>query len=96
MLVGDGTYFMNPMELITALQEKLKITVIISENHGFQVIRRHLNFFESQDPARSFWNFNAEFTNNTAGAGGSPIASLLLGYPTQITRAGIAAMLIWF
>jgi 3D-(3,5/4)-trihydroxycyclohexane-1,2-dione acylhydrolase (decyclizing) len=39
-LVGDGTYFMNPMELITALQEKLKITVIISENHGFQVIRR--------------------------------------------------------
>ena len=54
---------------------------------GWQTVRRHLNFFESQDPARSFWNFNAEFTNNTAGAGGSPIASFLLGYPTQITRA---------
>jgi 3D-(3,5/4)-trihydroxycyclohexane-1,2-dione acylhydrolase (decyclizing) len=40
VLIGDGTYFMNPMELITALQEKLKITVVISENHGFQVIRR--------------------------------------------------------
>ncbi len=54
---------------------------------GWQSIRRHLNFFESQDPARGFWNFNAEFTNNSRGAGGSPIASLLLGYPTSITRA---------
>ncbi|MFN7939472.1 MAG: TonB-dependent receptor [Bryobacteraceae bacterium] len=54
---------------------------------GWQTIRRHLNFFESQDPARGFFNFNAEFTNNTRGAGGSPIASLLLGYPTQISRA---------
>jgi hypothetical protein len=54
---------------------------------GWQTIRRHLNFFESQDPARGFFNFNGEFTNNTAGQGGSPIASLLLGYPTQITRA---------
>lgn len=54
---------------------------------GFQTIRRHLNFFESQDPARGFWNFNAEFTNDTRGAGGSPMASLLLGFPTQISRA---------
>lgn len=54
---------------------------------GWQTIRRHLNFFESQDPARGFFNFNGEFTNNSRGAGGSPIASLLLGYPTQITRA---------
>jgi hypothetical protein len=53
---------------------------------GWQTIRRHLNFFESQDPARGFFNFNAEFTNNGQ-SGGSPIASLLLGYPTQITRA---------
>lgn len=54
---------------------------------GWQTVRRHLNFFESQDPARGFWNFNSEFTNNTTGAGGSPIASLLLGYPQQISRA---------
>lgn len=54
---------------------------------GWQTVRRHLNFFESQDPARGFFNFNAEFTNNSRGAGGSPIASLLLGYPTSITRA---------
>jgi 3D-(3,5/4)-trihydroxycyclohexane-1,2-dione acylhydrolase (decyclizing) len=38
--IGDGTYLMNPTELVTAAQEGLKITVVISENHGFQCIRR--------------------------------------------------------
>jgi 3D-(3,5/4)-trihydroxycyclohexane-1,2-dione acylhydrolase (decyclizing) len=38
--VGDGTYLLNPGELVTAVQHGLKITVVISENHGFQSIRR--------------------------------------------------------
>jgi 3D-(3,5/4)-trihydroxycyclohexane-1,2-dione acylhydrolase (decyclizing) len=38
--IGDGTYLMNPTELMTAVQEGLKITVVISENHGYQCIRR--------------------------------------------------------
>ena len=40
VLIGDGTYLMNPMELVTALKENLKVTVVISENHGYQVIRQ--------------------------------------------------------
>jgi 3D-(3,5/4)-trihydroxycyclohexane-1,2-dione acylhydrolase (decyclizing) len=40
VLVGDGTYLMNPSEIVTAIQENLKITVIILENHGYQIIRR--------------------------------------------------------
>jgi 3D-(3,5/4)-trihydroxycyclohexane-1,2-dione acylhydrolase (decyclizing) len=40
VLIGDGTYLMNPTELMTALQENLKITVVVSENHGYQCIRR--------------------------------------------------------
>ncbi len=40
VLVGDGTYLMNPTELVTALQEGLKVTVIVANNHGFQIIRR--------------------------------------------------------
>jgi 3D-(3,5/4)-trihydroxycyclohexane-1,2-dione acylhydrolase (decyclizing) len=39
VFVGDGAYLMNPTELVTAAQEDLKITVIVSENHGFQCIR---------------------------------------------------------
>ena len=38
--VGDGTYLMNPTELVTAMQEGLKITIVIAENHGFQCIRQ--------------------------------------------------------
>ena len=40
IFLGDGGYLMNPTELVTSLQENLKITVVISENHGFQVIKR--------------------------------------------------------
>jgi 3D-(3,5/4)-trihydroxycyclohexane-1,2-dione acylhydrolase (decyclizing) len=40
VLIGDGTYLMNPTEIVTAMQEGLKITVIISENHGYQAIRQ--------------------------------------------------------
>lgn len=39
VFVGDGTYILQPTELITAAQEQLKMTVIVSENHGFQSIR---------------------------------------------------------
>jgi 3D-(3,5/4)-trihydroxycyclohexane-1,2-dione acylhydrolase (decyclizing) len=40
VLIGDGTYLMNPSELMTAVQEGLKITVVLAENHGYQCIRR--------------------------------------------------------
>jgi 3D-(3,5/4)-trihydroxycyclohexane-1,2-dione acylhydrolase (decyclizing) len=38
--IGDGTFLLNPGDIVTAVQEGLKITVVISENHGFQSIRR--------------------------------------------------------
>ena len=38
--IGDGTYLMQPTELVTAMQEGLKVTVILINNHGFQIIRR--------------------------------------------------------
>ena len=39
-LIGDGTFLMQPTELATAAQEGLKVTVVVSDNHGYQVIRR--------------------------------------------------------
>jgi 3D-(3,5/4)-trihydroxycyclohexane-1,2-dione acylhydrolase (decyclizing) len=38
--VGDGSFLMQPSELVTAVQEGLKVTIVVSDNHGFQVIRR--------------------------------------------------------
>ena len=40
VFIGDGTYLMNPSELVTAVQHGLKITLVVSENHGYQCIRQ--------------------------------------------------------
>ncbi|WP_369046022.1 3D-(3,5/4)-trihydroxycyclohexane-1,2-dione acylhydrolase (decyclizing) [Sinomonas sp. P10A9] len=38
--IGDGTFLMAPTEILTAAQEGLDVTVVVSENHGYQVIHR--------------------------------------------------------
>ncbi len=38
--IGDGTFLMAPTELVTAAQEQLAVTIVIAENHGYQVIHR--------------------------------------------------------
>ncbi|MFG3539648.1 3D-(3,5/4)-trihydroxycyclohexane-1,2-dione acylhydrolase (decyclizing) [Streptomyces clavifer] len=37
-LVGDGTYLMNPTEIVTAVQESLPIKLVILQNHGYASI----------------------------------------------------------
>jgi 3D-(3,5/4)-trihydroxycyclohexane-1,2-dione acylhydrolase (decyclizing) len=65
-LIGDGTFLMNPSEIVTAMQERLGITVVISENHGFQVIRR----LQLLRAGRSFGNeFRARVAANGDGGG---------------------------
>ncbi len=59
VLIGDGTYLMNPTELVTAAQEGLKITVVISENHGFQSIH-------GLQKARAGRSFGNEFRHRDA------------------------------
>jgi 3D-(3,5/4)-trihydroxycyclohexane-1,2-dione acylhydrolase (decyclizing) len=62
VFIGDGTYLMNPTELVTAAQEGLKVTVIVSENHGFQSIHQ-LQMY------RGGRNFATEFRGRDAGTG---------------------------
>ncbi|NEE11395.1 3D-(3,5/4)-trihydroxycyclohexane-1,2-dione acylhydrolase (decyclizing), partial [Streptomyces sp. SID7499] len=37
-LVGDGTYLMNPTEIVTAVQENLPLKLVILQNHGYASI----------------------------------------------------------
>ncbi|MCF3183162.1 3D-(3,5/4)-trihydroxycyclohexane-1,2-dione acylhydrolase (decyclizing) [Streptomyces polychromogenes] len=37
-LVGDGSYLMNPTELVTAVQEGVPVKVVILDNHGYASI----------------------------------------------------------
>jgi len=38
VLVGDGSYLMMAQEIVTAVQEHLKINIIVLDNHGFSSI----------------------------------------------------------
>jgi 3D-(3,5/4)-trihydroxycyclohexane-1,2-dione acylhydrolase (decyclizing) len=38
VLVGDGSYLMMAQELVTAVQEGVKLTIVLVENHGFASI----------------------------------------------------------
>jgi 3D-(3,5/4)-trihydroxycyclohexane-1,2-dione acylhydrolase (decyclizing) len=38
VLVGDGSYLMMAQELVTAVQEGIKLTVVLVDNHGFASI----------------------------------------------------------
>lgn len=52
VFIGDGTYLMNPMELVTAMQENFKVTVVVADNHGYQIIRN----LQMNRVGRSFGN----------------------------------------
>jgi 3D-(3,5/4)-trihydroxycyclohexane-1,2-dione acylhydrolase (decyclizing) len=38
VVIGDGTYLMSPTELVTAVDERLKLTVVVLDNGGYQSI----------------------------------------------------------
>jgi 3D-(3,5/4)-trihydroxycyclohexane-1,2-dione acylhydrolase (decyclizing) len=38
VLVGDGSYLMMAQELVTAVQERVKLIVVLVQNHGFASI----------------------------------------------------------
>jgi 3D-(3,5/4)-trihydroxycyclohexane-1,2-dione acylhydrolase (decyclizing) len=38
VLVGDGSYLMMAQEIVTSLQEDLKINIVLLDNHGFSSI----------------------------------------------------------
>jgi 3D-(3,5/4)-trihydroxycyclohexane-1,2-dione acylhydrolase (decyclizing) len=38
VLVGDGSYLMLSSEIVTAVQEGLKLTIVLVDNHGFNSI----------------------------------------------------------
>ncbi len=71
VLMGDGNYQMHPMELVTAIQEQTKITVVLVDNGGFQSIHGHQkalvghslgNEFKIRDPETKLLD-EGEFIN---------------------------------
>jgi 3D-(3,5/4)-trihydroxycyclohexane-1,2-dione acylhydrolase (decyclizing) len=38
VMIGDGTYLMMNSEIVTAVAEGLKLTIVVVDNHGYQCI----------------------------------------------------------
>ena len=38
VMVGDGSYLMMAQEIVTSLQEQLKVNILVLDNHGFSSI----------------------------------------------------------
>ena len=67
-LIGDGTWLMGHTELVTAVQERLKVTVVVVENHGFQSIH-------ALQRARTGRSFGLEFRAREGARGAAGLGS---------------------
>jgi 3D-(3,5/4)-trihydroxycyclohexane-1,2-dione acylhydrolase (decyclizing) len=83
-LIGDGTFLMQPTELVTALQEGLDVTVVVSENHGFQVIRR-------LQLMRNGTGFGNEFRRRTGPLAEAPLDGEYLALDLVALASGLGA-----
>jgi 3D-(3,5/4)-trihydroxycyclohexane-1,2-dione acylhydrolase (decyclizing) len=62
VLIGDGTYLMQPTELVTAVQEHQKVILVLIDNHGHQCIR-------SLQVAKGGFEFGTQLRERNAGTG---------------------------
>ncbi|HET8815162.1 MAG TPA: 3D-(3,5/4)-trihydroxycyclohexane-1,2-dione acylhydrolase (decyclizing) [Solirubrobacterales bacterium] len=77
-IIGDGTYLMGASELVTAVQEGLKLTVVLFRNHGFQSIH-------ALQRGRIGRSFGLEFRRRL------PSEEALAGDPVEVDYAANAA-----
>ncbi|MFF9198458.1 3D-(3,5/4)-trihydroxycyclohexane-1,2-dione acylhydrolase (decyclizing) [Streptomyces sp. NPDC014779] len=82
-LVGDGTYLMNPTEIVTAVQEELPIKLVILDNHGYASIG---GLSEAVGAER--FGTDYRFRDRSAGAAGA-----FTGPPLPVDLAANAASL---
>jgi len=87
VLVGDGSYLMLSGEIATAVQEGLKLIVVVLENHAFQSIhnlshasggRNDFNSFRRRDPATGRYTGPAlplDFAANARSLGARAVAA---------------------
>lgn len=69
-LVGDGSYLMLHTEIVTAVQEGLKLTIVLCDNHGYGCIHG----LQRGCGGNSFGNEFRERTGNAGRLEGTPVA----------------------
>ena len=87
--IGDGTFLMAPTELVTAAQERLPVTVVISENHGYQAIHRLQMLRNGQEFGNEFRYRDDALTLGDGQSSGNP--ARLEGEYLRVDLAQIAS-----
>ncbi|MFD5427501.1 3D-(3,5/4)-trihydroxycyclohexane-1,2-dione acylhydrolase (decyclizing) [Streptomyces sp. NPDC127084] len=85
-LVGDGTYLMNPTEIVTAVQENIPIKVVILQNHGYASI-------EGLSEAVGAERFGTAYRYRESPDAGAPGTGSYTGSPLPVDLGANAASL---
>ena len=93
VLVGDGSYLMMAQELVTAVQEQVKIVVVLVDNHGFASIGSLSESVGSQRYGTSY-RYRSEASGRLDGAVlPVDLAANAASLGARVYRAGSAAEL---
>jgi 3D-(3,5/4)-trihydroxycyclohexane-1,2-dione acylhydrolase (decyclizing) len=101
-LVGDGTYLMNPTEIVTAVQERLPLKVVILQNHGYASIgglsqavgsERYGTAYRFRDPSPGSPSGEGTGGDPGTGPGKGPRGGTYTGDPLPVDLAANAAAL---
>jgi 3D-(3,5/4)-trihydroxycyclohexane-1,2-dione acylhydrolase (decyclizing) len=100
VLVGDGSYLMMAQELVTAVQEGVKLTVVLVENHGFASIgalsenvgsERFGTSLRSRNPATGRLDGKVVPVDLAANAASLGVVVMRAGTIAELTDALVAA-----
>jgi 3D-(3,5/4)-trihydroxycyclohexane-1,2-dione acylhydrolase (decyclizing) len=96
VMVGDGSYLMLANEILTACQERISMTIVLLDNHGYRCIRNlsaacggdnPFNDFRFRDPASGTFTGEVlpiDFAANAASLGARV---LVAGSPKELQEA---------
>jgi 3D-(3,5/4)-trihydroxycyclohexane-1,2-dione acylhydrolase (decyclizing) len=84
VLIGDGTYLLQPTELVTAVQEHQKVIVIVLDNQGNQCIR-------SLQVAKTGIEFGTQLRERDPGTGRIDGPVVEVDFATNAVSMGCAA-----
>ena len=87
VVIGDGTYLMANTELVTAVQEGLRLTVILLVNHGYQSIH-------GLQRATTGASFGNEFRHRQPGAAAPDGAVVEVDYAANAASLGCASVTV--
>jgi 3D-(3,5/4)-trihydroxycyclohexane-1,2-dione acylhydrolase (decyclizing) len=97
VLVGDGSYLMMAQEIVTSLQENVKLNIVLFDNHGFSSIGGLSRAcggggfgtrYQYRDQGRAGQLISVDFVANAASLGAHAVRAQTLEQLSEALAAG--------